>query len=98
MAERSASREEEGVVGTTRVRPSKLIVWSLCLFQHGWQMRLLIDTSTCALSCRVKVSAGGVDGISYPNDGSACHTPTQDTSMEPSTAVPASTTQLLRET
>src|ERR1700761_3368851 len=35
MAERSASRGDEEVTGTTRVRPSNLIVWSLCLSQHG---------------------------------------------------------------
>jgi hypothetical protein len=35
MAERSASRGDEGVTGTTRVRPSNLIVWSLFLSQHG---------------------------------------------------------------
>ena len=35
MAERSASSGEEDVGGSTRVRPSRLIVWSLCLFQHG---------------------------------------------------------------
>ena len=53
-AERSASKEEEVVGGMIRVRPSKLIVWSLCLSQHLLQMRLLIETSICALSCRVK--------------------------------------------
>jgi hypothetical protein len=54
MADRSASREEEDVGGTTRVRPSKLMAWSLCLSQHLLQMRLLIELSICALSCRVK--------------------------------------------
>ena len=56
MAERSTSKREEDVGGTTRVRPSKLIVRSLCLSQHLLQMRLLMETSTCAFSCRVKVS------------------------------------------
>ena len=55
-AERSASSgEEEDVGGTVRVRPSKLMAWSLCLSQHLLQMRLLMETSTCAFSCRVKV-------------------------------------------
>lgn len=34
-AERSAWSGEEEAVGTARVRPSSLIEWSLCLFQHG---------------------------------------------------------------
>ena len=54
MADRSASREEEDVSGTTRVRPSRLMPWSLCLSQHLLQMRLWIETSICVLSCRVK--------------------------------------------
>ena len=54
MAARSASRGEEDDSGTTRVRPSKLTVWSLCLSQHLLQMRVLKETSNCALSCRVK--------------------------------------------
>ena len=66
-AERSVSRADEDVGGTTRVRPSKLIVWSLCLFQHGWQMRLLMETSNCALSCRVKLSAVGSGWLLLPH-------------------------------
>ena len=65
-AERSVSKADEDVGGTTRVRPSKLVVWSLCLFQHGWQMRLLLETSTCALSCRVKLSAVGRGWLLLP--------------------------------
>ena len=53
-AERSASRAEAEAVGATRVRPSNLTVWSLCLSQHLLQTRLLTATSSCALSCRVK--------------------------------------------
>ena len=69
-AERSASRpsEDVDVGGATRVRPSKLIVWSLCLFQHGWQMRLLMEMSTCVLSCRVKVSAEGSGWLLLPHE------------------------------
>ena len=53
-ADRSASSGEEDVSGTTRVRPSSPIMWSLCLSQHLLQMRLLIETSISVLSCRVK--------------------------------------------
>ena len=35
IADRSTSRGEEEGVGTTRVRPSSPMLWSLCLFQHG---------------------------------------------------------------
>jgi hypothetical protein len=38
MAETSTSRGEAEGVGTTRVRPSNPMLWSLCLFQHGLQM------------------------------------------------------------
>ena len=55
MADRSASREEEDNRGSTRVRPARLMAWSLCLSQHLLQMRLLMETSTCVYSCRVKV-------------------------------------------
>ena len=58
-AERSASRGQEEAVGTTRARPSSPIVWTLCLFQHGRQMRLLIVTSTAGFSCKVKTSGEG---------------------------------------
>jgi hypothetical protein len=60
IAERSTSRgEEDGCGGTTRMRPSNPIAWSLCLSQHFWQMRLLMETSTCGLSCRVNTSGEG---------------------------------------
>ena len=58
-AERSASSGEEETVGTSRVRPSSRIEWSLCLFQQGWQMRLLMVTSISVLSCRVKEEREG---------------------------------------
>ena len=59
MADRSASREEEDVSGNTRVRPSRLMPWSLCLSQHLLQTRLLMAASTCASICKVKVSGEG---------------------------------------
>ena len=58
-AEKSASRGEGEAVGYTRVRPSSFIVWSRCLFQQGWQMRLLMETSMVEASCNVKVSGAG---------------------------------------
>ena len=58
-AERSASRGEEKTAGATRVRPSSPIEWLRCRFQHGRQMRLLIDTSTVDASCNVKMLAEG---------------------------------------
>ena len=58
-AERSASSGEEGTVGTTRVRASSRILWSLCLSQQRWQTRLLMEASTNAFSCKVKLSAHG---------------------------------------
>ena len=58
-AERSASSGEGEATRWTRTRPSSFIVWSLCLFQHGWQMRLLIDVSTVEASCNVKISTEG---------------------------------------
>lgn len=58
-AERSASRGEGEAMGWTRTRPSSAILWSLCLFQHGRQMRLFIERSTVDVSCNVKMSAEG---------------------------------------
>lgn len=58
-AETSTSRGEEDVDGATRMRPSNPIEWSLSLSQHLLQMRLLIETSTCGSSCRVKTSEEG---------------------------------------
>ena len=60
IAERSASRGEEGGgEGTTRVRPSNPIEWSLCLSQHLQQMRLWTMTLSLESSCSVRTSAGG---------------------------------------
>ena len=58
-AERSASSGVEETVGTTRVRPSSFIVRFLCRSQHGWQMRLLIETSMVESSCNVNTSGEG---------------------------------------
>ena len=52
-AERSASRGEGEAMGWTRVRLSSGMLWSWCLFQHGWQMRLLMETSTVEASSSV---------------------------------------------
>ena len=58
-AEGSASRGEGEAKEWTRMRPSSAILWSLCLFQHDRQIRLLMETSNSASSCRVKSSAEG---------------------------------------
>ena len=51
--------EEEVMMEWTRMRPSSAMLWTLCRFQHGWQMRLLIDVSTVEASCNVKMLAEG---------------------------------------
>ena len=58
-AERSASKGAEEATGTDLVRPSSSMLWSLSLFQHGRQMRSLIETSRVEASCNVKMSAEG---------------------------------------
>ena len=58
-AERRASRGEGAAMGWTRIRPSSFIVWFLCRSQHGWQMRLLIETSMVEFSCSVNTSGEG---------------------------------------
>ena len=58
-AERRASRGDGAVMGCTRIRPSSFIVWFLCRSQHGWQMRLLMETSMMEFSCNVNTSCDG---------------------------------------
>ena len=58
-AERSASRGEGEAMGWTRMRPSSGILWSLCLFQHGRQIRWLTERLMVDASCNVKMLAEG---------------------------------------